>query len=145
MKLSLKDDSKEWFQFIRRAVSRTTWKEDLLRGLKILQTGGVLIADRSFAETELFRLRRRIDQADEKLAQAFQSLGKRSMDHWESQQVLDEKEKIRAFKQIDALKKERQEIFEKMEMLKSSSHHSLHDKPPSSSPSHDEPPPTPSP
>ena len=60
------------------------------------------------------------------------------MDHWESQQVLDEKEKMRAFEQIEALKKEKEEMIEKLEALKSPSRHPLHNKPASSSPSHSE-------
>jgi len=118
MMSSLKADSKAWLQRTRELISRARWKEDLLRGIKLLQTGGAFLADRSFAEGNLFRLRRELEQVDEKLARAFQSLGKRSMEHWESQQVLDEKERLRAFKEIELLQKERSALLEKIEALK---------------------------
>jgi len=127
MKPSFKEDSKQWLQSIRNAISRTHWKEDFIRGLKAFQNAGAFIGDRSFSETELFRLRRQVEQMDEKIEQAFQSLGKRSMEHWESQQVLDEKEQLRAFKQIDALTQERQEILEKIDALKASPHRPLNE------------------
>lgn len=130
MSLSIKGFGRRWLQFVERLVSRTTWKEDLIRGLELLKTGGESTVDRSFAEVELIRLRRHLAQVDDKLTLAFQALGKKCMDHWTNQQVLDEKEKSRAFSTIETLKREREQVLDQIAAMKTPTQHEV------SSPSH---------
>lgn len=108
---------------ILRIVSQTTWKEDIQRAFACLKAEGTAAADRSFAQLELMKLRRRLDEIDEKLALAFQSLGKKSLDHWTHQQRLDAKEKNKAFVTIDTLKKEREKVTEMITALKTQAEH----------------------
>lgn len=114
MKFSFKKFTDEGLAFIDRVSARTSWKEDLSRGLKMLFTGGTALADRSFSEIEIIRLRRQLEQVDEKLSLAYRTLGKKSMDHWNHRQELDEKEKNRILGQIDTLIQEKGKIMEQI-------------------------------
>lgn len=112
---------KEWQEMFERIVSRTTWKEDLLRGLETLGTGGGLTVDRSFSEVEMIRFRRQLEQVDEKISLVYRALGKKSMEHWNHQQELDGKEKSKAIFQIDVLTAEKEKILEQMTTWKKTS------------------------
>jgi len=111
MRFSIISFGKGWLQVIDRLASRTTWRDDLRRGIVVLTTGGASIADRGLAEMELRQLRGRLQQVEEKLTQAYQGLGKKSMDHWAGQQILDPKEQNRALHGIDALEKEKGKLI----------------------------------
>ncbi len=121
MKFSFKNFSSKCQTLTTRVLSQTTWKEDLSCGIKALFLEGSSVADRSFSELELIRLRYQLQQLEEKLGDAYQVLGKKSMEHWEHQQDLDEKEKTRLFRQIDLLEKEKDRITEQMEAEKNPS------------------------
>lgn len=112
---------KEWQEMFERIVSRTTWKDDLSRGFETLETGGGFAADRFFSEVEMIRFRRQLEQVHEKLSLVYRALGKKSMEHWNHQQELDEKEKNKAILQIDVLIAEKEKIIEQMTAWKKTS------------------------
>lgn len=118
MKFSFKKFTNEGLALIERATARTSWKEDLSRGVRVLFTGGALLADRSFSEIETIRLRRQLEQVDEKLSLAYRMLGKKSMDHWNHQKALEEKEKNKIFRQIDTLLQEQEKLTEQIAAAK---------------------------
>ncbi len=118
MSFSLKKITQAYREVFDRITAKTTWKEDLGRGIETLLNGGALLADRSFVEIETIRLRREMDQVEEKLFQAYQSLGKRCMDHWQHDQELDEKGKNKAFQQITALFLEKEKLKDQLAAAK---------------------------
>jgi len=120
MTFSFKKFTNEGLALVERLTARTTWKEDLSRGLRVLFTGGVFLADRSFSEIETIRLRRQLEQVEEKLSLAYRTLGKKSMDHWNHQQALDEKEKNKLFLQIDSLLQAQEKLMEQIAAAKNS-------------------------
>ncbi len=119
MAFSIKKIGLDGAAFVQGLVSKTSWIEDLKRGLSVLQSGSLAVVDRSFSEVELHKLRGRLDQCEQKLDQCFQALGKKSMAHWKNQQELDGKEKERLFAQIEHLKTEKEKLLETMIALKS--------------------------
>jgi len=118
MKFSFKTLTNEGLALIERLTARTSWKEDLSRGLRMLFTGGVFLADRSFSEIESIRLRRQREHIEEKLALAYRMLGKKSMDHWNQRQHLEEKEKNKIFQHIDDLLQEEEKVTEQIAAVK---------------------------
>lgn len=118
MKFSFKEFTNEGLALIERLTARTNWKEDLTRGLQMVFSGGVFLADRSFSEFETIRLRRQLEQVEEKLSFAYRTLGKKSMDHWNRRQNLDEKEKNKIFQQIDTLLQEQEKLMEQIAAAK---------------------------
>lgn len=111
MTFSFKKFGLEGAALFQGLVSKNKWTEDLKRGLDVLQSGGLAVVDRSFSEVELYKLRRDLEQCDEKLDECFQTLGKKSMAHWKNQQELDHKEKEKLFTQIERLKMEKEQIL----------------------------------
>ncbi|VAX32418.1 hypothetical protein MNBD_NITROSPIRAE01-317 [hydrothermal vent metagenome] len=118
MKFSFKTLTNKGLALFERLTARTSWKEDLSRGLRTLFTGGVFLADRSFSEIEIVRLRRQREQIEEKLVLAYHMLGKKSMDHWKHRQNLEEKEKNKIFQQIDDLLHEQEKFKEQIAAAK---------------------------
>jgi len=118
MKFSFKTLTTEGLALIERLTARTSWKEDLSRGLRMLFTGGVFLADRSFSEIETIRFRRQLEQIKEKISLAYGKLGKKSMDHWNHRQNLDEKEKNKIFQNIDDLIQEQEKLREQIAAAK---------------------------
>lgn len=118
MKFSFKKLTDEGLALIDRVTARTTWKEDLSRGLHMLFTGGAFLADRSFSEIDSIRLRRQLEQVEEKLSFVYQNLGKKSVDHWNQHKNLEEKEKDLIFQQIDTLLQEQEKLMEQIAATK---------------------------
>ncbi len=110
MKFSFSTFTNKGLALIERLTARTTWKDDLSRGFHMIFTGGVFLADRSFSELETIRLRRQLEQIEEKLSLVYLRLGKKSMDHWNHRQNLDEKEKNKIFQKIDSLLQEQEKL-----------------------------------
>lgn len=111
MVFSIKKFGLDGAALVQGLVSKTNWTEDLKRGLIVLQSGGAAVVDRSFSELELYKLRRSLEQCEEKLDQCFQMLGQKSMAHWKNQQELGEKEKESLFAQIETLKAEKEQLL----------------------------------
>lgn len=118
MKLSFKMFTNEGMALIERLTAHTSWQDDISRGLRALFTGGVFLVDRSFSEFETIRLRRQLEQVEEKLSLAYRTLGKKSMDHWNHRQDLDEKEKNKIFQQIDTLLQDQEKLMEQITAAK---------------------------
>ncbi len=114
MGFSIISFGKGGLELIDRLMSRKTWRDDLSRGLDALKTGGASLADRSIAEIELRQLRGHLHQIEEKLSSAYLALGKKSMDHWAGQQVLNQKGKDRAIRTLETLEKEKEKLIEQI-------------------------------
>ncbi len=117
MPFSIKKFGLDGATLVQGLFSKNKWTEDLKRGLVVLQSGGVAVVDRSFAEVELHKLRGHLEVCEEKLDQCFQMLGQKSMAHWKNQQKLDEKEKASLFAQIETLKAEKEKLRAAMTAL----------------------------
>lgn len=117
MSFSIKKFGSDGAAVLQRLFSKTTWTEDLKRGLTVLQSGGTAVVDRSFAEIELHKLRRRLEDCEEKMDQCFQMLGQKSMAHWKNKQEWDEKEKEGLFAQIETLEAEKEKLLATMTAL----------------------------
>ncbi len=114
MPFSYEKYTSKFHDTLERITARTSWKEDLGQGLTTLLNGGIFFADRSFSEIETIRLRHQLEQVEEKLFRAYQSLGKKCMDHWNHHQELDEKEKNRIFQQIAVILKEKEKLMDQL-------------------------------
>jgi hypothetical protein len=107
----------KWLKLDYAALSKQ-WKEDLVRGWNILEWGGASMADLSFREVELLRLRYRLEKVNERLFQAYQTLGKKVMDYWaEAHPSLTEEERKREFRRIDLLLEEQKKILDQIREL----------------------------
>lgn len=107
---SLQQMLKEWLKSKR-------WKQDAIRGWSKLQASGSTMTDRSFREVELVRLRYRLERIGEKLARAYQSFGKKVVDHWASVYVLTEDERKRDFRRIHLLLDEQRKLTDEIREL----------------------------
>ncbi len=121
MKFSIKKLTSEWQSVFDQVSTRTSWIDDLTRGVNAIITGGAFIVDRSFSEGELIRLRYQLDKVEEKLSLAYQALGKKSIDHWHHHQELDDKEKKKLFFKIETILAEKERLLEQMIAAKSPS------------------------
>ncbi|MFQ5588317.1 MAG: hypothetical protein ACE5F7_05710 [Nitrospiria bacterium] len=118
MPLSFNQLKSEFQTVFDRITAQTTWKEDLGRGVKTLLSGGTFFVDQSLSEIETLRLRRQLEEVEKRLFLAYQSLGKRCMDHWVRQQTLDEKERVKACEQITAILAEKEKLLDQITAAK---------------------------
>ena len=102
---------KEWQGVEKKSLQ---WKEDLVRGWREIQSAAAPLADRSFAEIEALRLRRRLDRIDRRLFEAYQALGRRVSESWAGENLLAEEERKRESRRIDLLSEERKRIVDQM-------------------------------
>ena len=131
MKFSLKKFSSEWQSVFDQVSTRTSWIDDLRRGVNAVLTGSAFIVDRTYSEGELIRLRYQLDKVEEKLSQAYQALGKKGMAHWHHHQELDEKEKKKLLSKVETICVEKERLLEQMTATKTLS--SSEPPPPSTS------------
>lgn len=110
MGMSLQQVLKEWLR-------SKQWKEDVSHGWSKLQSAGSSVADRSFKEVELLRLRYRLERVDQKLFQAYQSLGKKVTDHWAAVYILTDDERKREFRRIHLLLDEQKKLTDQIQEL----------------------------
>lgn len=90
------------------------WKEDIIRGVRMLRSGTLWMAHRSIAEAERIRLTLQCHQIHQQLIQSYESLGKRVMEHWEGVLPLSPDEKGSVFQEIGLLLREQKKLMEQI-------------------------------
>jgi hypothetical protein len=108
---SLRQILKEWWK-------SKQWRRDAVQGWSMIESAGSSVADRSFKEVEFLRLRYRLERINQKLFQAYQSFGKKVVDHWASVYILTEEERKREFRRIHLLLEEQKKLADQLDELK---------------------------
>ncbi|HIE65094.1 MAG: hypothetical protein ABGX83_10880 [Nitrospira sp.] len=114
-----------WLKLGRRLLSRKSWKKDVARGMKRLQTAGTSVVERSFEEVELVRLRYRLEKIDQELFEAYHLLGKKCLDHWMKGRSFIEVERKRECRRIHQIDEDKKKILNQMRELKESSNEDI--------------------
>lgn len=110
MGMSLHQMLKEWLK-------SKQWKQDVIQGWSQLQSAGSSVANRSFKEVESLRLRYRLERVNQRLFQAYQSLGKKVVDHWASVYILTDDGRKREIRRIHLLLDEQKKLTDQMQEL----------------------------
>ncbi len=98
------------------------WKEDLIRGFKMIQPVAASVSDGTLVEIELMQLRYRLERINRKLNDAYQTFGRRIMEHWDQSPVITEDEKKHLLHRINLLLKEQGKIVEQIQSIKEPPH-----------------------
>lgn len=116
MALSWEIFLKKWWKS-EQSLFPKHWKEDMIRGWQTVQSRSASAVDRSFAETELIRMRYRLEKINKKIFEAQQNLGKRVHDHWSGKGNLTEEERKREFRRIGLLLEEQKTLLDQIRGL----------------------------
>jgi hypothetical protein len=95
-------------------------RDDLRAGWAIVRQGSATTAQRSLEEVELLRLKFKLDAVEAHIRELYRTAGERAFQLMEREagSIMNDKELLRHFEQIDVLKEEQQRIRFEMQQVK---------------------------